>query len=370
LLDYLRGVAIIGIFLFHCLGASYGVREFGWNGLFRDFSVPGHFLLLYPVTLARLGVAIFFVISGFCIYLSFSRDGTNDFRIFFTRRFFRLYPPYLCVLLFFALVWPPTSRLILKSFSDFVPLLSHLLLVQNFDPTFFRSNPPLWTMAVEAQLYVLFPLLLVLVRKWSWPRTLWLLALIECALRAGAGIYFTSTGKPAPVFLKWLPFFFWFSWSLGAAIADAYSQNRAMPFQKSSCLLWAGAVIIASVVKPFSYFMFLFVSLLTGTVIAKVLSGSFSSFRLRIPRLLLEHVRTAGLWSYSIYLIHFPLIYYFSSIGRKVLPAPFCDPPWFFVICVLSWFLIMPIGGVFNKYVESLGIMLGRKFMEKRLQAH
>ena len=63
--DYLRGVAIIGIFLYHCLGLSYGMHELGWKGLFRNFSVHGSFLLLYPVTRGRLGVAIFFVISGF-----------------------------------------------------------------------------------------------------------------------------------------------------------------------------------------------------------------------------------------------------------------------------------------------------------------
>jgi peptidoglycan/LPS O-acetylase OafA/YrhL len=112
-LDHLRGVAIIAVFLYPCLITSYGRYQLGLDGFFRDFSGVKSFLLLYPVILGRLGVAIFFVISGFCIYLSFSRDGLNDFRSFYVRRFFRLYPPYLCILLFFALIWPETSRLTL-----------------------------------------------------------------------------------------------------------------------------------------------------------------------------------------------------------------------------------------------------------------
>jgi peptidoglycan/LPS O-acetylase OafA/YrhL len=88
-LDYLRGMAIIAVFLFHCLGAAYGGYQLGWNGLFRTFSGARPFLLLYPVTFGWLGVAIFIMISGFCSHLSFSRDGLNDLRSFYVRRFFR-----------------------------------------------------------------------------------------------------------------------------------------------------------------------------------------------------------------------------------------------------------------------------------------
>jgi peptidoglycan/LPS O-acetylase OafA/YrhL len=119
-LDYLRGMAIIAVFLFHCLGAAYGGYQLGWNGLFRTFSGAEPFLLLYPVTFGWLGVAIFIMISGFCSHLSFSRDGLNDLRSFYVRRFFRLYPPYFCILLFIALIWLEYSRMTIKSSSDFV----------------------------------------------------------------------------------------------------------------------------------------------------------------------------------------------------------------------------------------------------------
>ena len=55
----------------------------------------------------RPGLEIFFVLSGFCIHLSFSRQ-PQDWKLF-QKLFFRIYPPYLAALLFFALVYPKSK---------------------------------------------------------------------------------------------------------------------------------------------------------------------------------------------------------------------------------------------------------------------
>jgi len=107
-LDEARGVAVLMVILFHCLGAAMGSDRIAWSGMFRDLSFrPGmkSWLLLSPLTFGYLGVAIFFVISGFCIHLSFSRlKVENPWREFFHRRVFRILPPYYAWLAIFVIL--------------------------------------------------------------------------------------------------------------------------------------------------------------------------------------------------------------------------------------------------------------------------
>jgi peptidoglycan/LPS O-acetylase OafA/YrhL len=76
LMDYARGVAILLVLLCHSVSSSFGYEFVPWDGWIRDFSaVPVSSLLAYPLSLGGVGVAVFFVISGFCIHLSFQQQG-------------------------------------------------------------------------------------------------------------------------------------------------------------------------------------------------------------------------------------------------------------------------------------------------------
>jgi peptidoglycan/LPS O-acetylase OafA/YrhL len=79
-LDSLRGLAALSVLFLHYT-LSYGT-EIGW--------IAGKPLVVF--SLARTGVAIFFVISGFVIYHSLQRAET--LRDFAVARFARLYPAY------------------------------------------------------------------------------------------------------------------------------------------------------------------------------------------------------------------------------------------------------------------------------------
>ena len=82
-LDQCRGVAILLVFLNHCTADFTGVPEF-WklfplryitqvvNGGFSSPALP-EFLGLSPFRIGWPAVAIFFVVSGFCIHLSYCR---------------------------------------------------------------------------------------------------------------------------------------------------------------------------------------------------------------------------------------------------------------------------------------------------------
>lgn len=89
-LDVLRGLAAMGVVLFHYT-AEYG----------RRFGIPGdipHF------EAGAFGVDLFFIISGFVIFLTLDR--TRHWLDFVVSRFSRIFPAYWCaVLVTFAVVW-------------------------------------------------------------------------------------------------------------------------------------------------------------------------------------------------------------------------------------------------------------------------
>src|SRR5580693_3759514 len=153
LLDYTRAVAIISVVGFHCL-VAIGAQAY-WKTWVRDLNLPFSGFLALPLNLGFLGVAAFFVVSGFCIHLSFQQQG-RKYSDFYIRRFFRIYPPYLAAVLLFAFLFPKTCL----SFSGVAAsdswrqLICHLLLIHNLWPgTYMGINPSFWRLAVEAQLY-------------------------------------------------------------------------------------------------------------------------------------------------------------------------------------------------------------------------
>jgi peptidoglycan/LPS O-acetylase OafA/YrhL len=125
-----------------------------------SFVVASH--LFYAVTgaevqlLGGVGVAIFFVHTSLVLMLSLQRQGASA-AAFYIRRFFRIYPLAVFVVLLVAawnwLASTPTAA-----------LMANLLLIQNItgDPSVLG---PLWSLPYEVQMYLVLPLLFVWARK-------------------------------------------------------------------------------------------------------------------------------------------------------------------------------------------------------------
>ena len=151
-IDGLRAVAVIAVMLYH-LG-------FSW--------IPGGFL----------GVDLFFVISGYVITRllldSIQRSGGLDLRAFYAARMRRLLPPLLLMIFTTAIfvgVWAPeTSRRLVSDapFSIFGGM-NWWLVFRHTDYFEAIGRPPLlqhtWSLAVEAQFYLIWPLVLLLILK-------------------------------------------------------------------------------------------------------------------------------------------------------------------------------------------------------------
>ncbi len=143
-LDHLRAFAILFVLLFH-----YGkifkhpqwaddIGKFGWTG-----------------------VDLFFVLSGFLIASQLFQqinDGQHiSLKVFYTKRFFRIIPAYLVVLtLYFVFPY-------LRERESLPPLWKFLTFTQNLNlnthSQFTFSH--VWSLCIEEQFYLLFPLLLL-----------------------------------------------------------------------------------------------------------------------------------------------------------------------------------------------------------------
>jgi len=143
-LDGLRGIAILFVLSFHFFdyGFLHPYLSFGWAG-----------------------VDLFFVLSGFLItgILLDTKSSKGFYRIFLIRRALRILPLYYAVLLVFALLSPHFGTTTwFKEYQIYfwTHTSNYLFLVKGF----FRPLGHFWSLAIEEQFYLLWPLFIWIFR--------------------------------------------------------------------------------------------------------------------------------------------------------------------------------------------------------------
>lgn len=137
-LDALRGLAALMVFFFHVTHGAGQWLDFNWG---------------------NTGVDLFFIISGYVIFLSVSKNAT--LKQFTKSRFIRLFPTYwfsatltyLLIHLYFKLTSPDFAIFPFADYLINLTMLQHFFGIANIDQ-------PYWTLAVELQFYFIIALLL------------------------------------------------------------------------------------------------------------------------------------------------------------------------------------------------------------------
>ena len=364
-LDRLRGFAILVVFLFHSLGASFGLDELPWDGAFRTFSAPLAFLALLPLSLGKLGVALFFALSGFCIHLSHSRAADSSFRTFFLRRFFRIYPAYILCVAVFCLPYPWHS-IDLTTRAGLASLLSHLALIHNLDSsTYYSINPSFWSIAVEVQLYLLYPLLWLYARRTNWCRVLVIVAALELLLRAATcGYAFWAPNYTLPAWATSNPLGFGFSWCIGAAVADAHLRQHALHFPRWLLAAVGIAIAAAYFFKPAIPLLFPLAAVLSAGVLIRSVTGLDVDSVGRRSNRAGRYLAALGAVSYSFYLIHQPLVDLVPRLLLRVSPS-LQHPLIGFAGCLLALIPLYQLSRLLFRWVEEPGIAAGKALAEK-----
>jgi len=293
--------------------------------------------------------------------LSHVRGKGETWLSFAIKRFFRIYPPYLLALLFFYLSWPwRTYSLSSPGWNH--QFWSHFYLLHNFDRlTLYGINGSFWSIAVEAQLYLIYPLLLCLVSVCGWRVSLVLLFITESAIRLSV-IHGISPLQS----LEYSPFGFWFSWTLGSFLADCYLHNKLGRCR--SWLVWLSLIlaIAAYCFYPLAKFQFMAVSLFTAILVWRLIVSPVSlPSRHHCLNSLLKHFTFLGTVSFSFYLIHQPflqLISRFTPRLQNLMHGPVLP----LAICLALYPLILMLSSLMCKYVELPSSAVGKSLSKLR----
>jgi peptidoglycan/LPS O-acetylase OafA/YrhL len=322
LIDQLRCLAIIVVVFHHLMQLTFSA-SLPWVDGVRDFHAYGAWSWLsHFFYVGWTGVSLFFVLSGFCIHWSCLRWQRFNARRFFWQRFWRIYPTYFVALI--ILSW-----IELRGYSSLVAarqVLTHAFMIHNFSTvTFWGINGPFWSVAAEGQLYLLYPLLLVMKRRLGWR---------GCFLLAG----FLSLAWCAVTVLLWglpldvngpaldSPLVTWVDWILGAWVAEQYANGRRA-FPKNSALVWAALLgfLASTVYRPLIPFSFFLAALTSALWLDQLLHRHLATASQCENAPLTKRITVwIGLISYSLYVWHEPILIHWhkwiSPVIAKGLP--------------------------------------------------
>jgi peptidoglycan/LPS O-acetylase OafA/YrhL len=305
-LDGLRGLAALYVVLFHCWLYSF-------IGFPRNTGPAWTGWLLH----GRLAVVFFLLVSGFSLAVTAASRGweLGGVRRFLRRRAWRILPPYWAALALSLLVaWTldpaprepqPTERTVVV----YGALLQDLVAERT-------PNAAFWSIAVEGQLYLLFPLLLLVRRRLG---AVVMLAAVTLPV-AGYGIL-APGGTPeeganlltphlAPVFAAGI---------VTAGIVVARDRVRRLPWPWLATLA-AAPVLLLIVAKGSVWTVghYFWIDLAVVPAMAFLVAGVASGRPGALVRLLSTRpLRTLGGFSYSLYLIHVPIV---MVVARQVTP--------------------------------------------------
>ena len=343
--DGLRGVAVLAVVAFHA----------GFERI-----VPGGFI----------GVDIFFVISGFIItrvIYDKIHDGTYTVADFYSRRVRRILPALtvmlmLCIAAGSVAYFPAETR---QFFFNIIGAITFVSNIQFYNTTgyFFQatqSNPLLhtWSLSVEAQFYVLFPLIIWGLRNQSPKRRLYGVALLALASFCGA-IFMVEIDANAAFYL--MPYRAW-ELLIGALVALSKTANAKQSWF-DEYLGAAGLLIIFISIFSFNKTMtFPGWATLAPCVGAMAVLYSGTSTQTYVKNFLSHTpIRFTGIISYSLYLWHFPIIvfaillYAPRGFGDKLLILFIC-----FLAAVLSWYFVeRPFRGTPSRLTSGQTLLAG-----------
>lgn len=302
-------MAALFVVLHHCWLFSY-------PGFPSDNGPPWLGFLLH----GHLAVVVFIVLSGFSLAVAPARDGwrLGGVRRFLRRRAWRILPAYWAALLFSLLV----AWLVVTEHTGVVPtgrsVVVYGLLVQDMTPAP-SPNSAFWSIAVEAQLYLVFPLLLLVRRRvGAMPLILGVTGIVVAInLLSGTVRPFASLMHLTPEFAV--------LFTVGVLAAGVLAPTAGTWVSRApwSSLALAGALGVGALIvasgPEWTVGHYFWIDLLLGIPTGALLAALALGRPRRVVRFLDSRpLRSLGSFSYSLYLVHVPIV----AVVSRVLVEP------------------------------------------------
>ncbi len=307
--DALRGGACLWVLLHHSL-ERYPVAP-----------GPQHWPLRILVNLANigwLGVSLFLVLSGFCLYYPLARRAQSlseirlDVKQFAKRRATRILPTYYVAMLVYIVAQIAIARSQglpwSAPFSGFKDIPMHVLMLHNLaSSTLGTINSAFWSLALESQLYLIFPLLVALAAR----RGLRAILLVTFAVAvAWQALAFHRLGFALdwdPQRAQWYHALPGRAFEFACGMSAAALVSRPVSAQTARrCVVIAGLLIVPALfyvarVSSFGPLMDQMWGVIFGCALVLLHRVPASRFR---DNALLRALTWTGVISYSLYLIH------------------------------------------------------------------
>jgi peptidoglycan/LPS O-acetylase OafA/YrhL len=328
-IDILRGLAALSVAFYHIWGHD-GSYAFPSIGVVPQTPHPDLFsYLISPFRWGYLGVSLFLVLSGFCIHLPYARKkyakGSYEFigKAFFKRRIWRLYPAYIVAVIGTAIALKATSFFPQIAGHFPVPsvwdIFSHLTMLHGFfENQFYSIASVFWSLSLEFQLYLAYPLFLLAFRKFGVGRSVLFFFAISLIWRYFA-IYFLHGGlisiAAAGPFVSMgiLPARM-AEWLAGAFLAEIFAKHftkkennifiRRRPVFISLSIFFFGAAILTTLSQPSWIVTDPLFGLSFAFLIAAVILPKLGESNGKQPAIISWAFINLGIISYSFYLIH------------------------------------------------------------------
>ena len=320
-----------------------------------------------PVEIPYLwyGVSIFFSISGFLITEILLKKKEGDFDVlqilknFYIRRSLRLFPLYYSfIFLFWALLHFANLHLWQDRFNYYFLFYAPNFLIAKISLGGAMGFAHLWSLGVEEQFYLLWPVILLLV-----PRKGILLTIL---FFISVGIYFNTAKFNTPIDMHLMPFSHFHTLCGGALIA-------VLKLYYNSMFLFIAQIRYKLLIIAFiSLLYFLFFTDLTKISLSffQAITLAFFTSVLVLYHLFPFHIKFTqnrffsfllhiGKISYGLYLIHMPIPYFIRTISTKILPNYQLHE---YVVILISLILSFIAASISHKYFESFFIRLKDKF--------
>lgn len=308
-LDGVRGMAVLAVMLLHFT-------------LFVPLTGAERFLNGWLAT-GWIGVDLFFVLSGFLItgILMDTREDPHHFRNFYARRTLRIFPLYYAYLILLFLVLPALhADYALEHATDdrrmwLWTYMGNFLMARGWEAMPSHTTH-LWSLAVEEQFYLVWPLLLY------WARRRWVMALciatffgailtraVLATQGAAAAAYVLTPARMDTL-------------AAGAFVAVVLRQYGTETLRRIvPAMLWSGLFLIGvgtvwslthgtrQVLAPLDFgteeFAYPGIALVFAALVAHLVTAAPSS---RLSTFFSRKtLRTLGTYSYGLYLIHVPV---------------------------------------------------------------
>lgn len=361
-LDSIRGLAALAVLFSHIPYFAFSLPYLTYRALVWIGLNDGH-----------SSVMLFFILSGFVLSIPFLKKDKVNYLPYVIKRFFRIYIPYLFAITFAIVLSQVFLNKEVSSIGDwnllwnnsisFRLIIDHLLFLGNYHTNAFDGV--IWSLIHELRISLIFPFVVLLIKRFNWKVIIFICVILSSISELNSIYSFQESNGYNTDYFKTMQYSAFFLF--GSLIAK-YKNNLVQIYRKKHFLVKCALLFISLFLFKFSNFILLFLYEITGLELLSIhfnalaeygvsfgcigiIISAIGSVRLE-KALLFKPFLFLGKISYSLYLLHLPILLSCIHLLNRVIPL--------WSISILAIFLSVCFSTVAWVLIEKPSQKVGR----------